>query len=320
MTKTYDCFPFFNELEILDLRLKMHNDFVDYFVISESAKTFTGNPKPLFFHENRKIFKDYLHKIIHIVVDDFPDTEDPFVREYHQRHSFLRVMEQAEDNDLFIIADADELLRQSSILEASNFDGISIFDMPMFQFYMNLQQSPSGWTACYAGKKRYLKNIENISTARWDRSKFYDQLKTEGKILHVMDAGWHFTHLGGFERLQSKFRSYSHANDPWPRAMMNKDALKNHITAGGIVGNFKEVSKFIPITYPYYPLEINNNQKVYLDNGFIKDVYEAMDELQNLFRNTRNDFAKILKFSDDKSGVLYGLTAKEYSIMADIIL
>lgn len=51
--KVYDCFPFFNEFELLKIRFDELNDVVDYFVLVESVETQRGNPKPLHFQEKK---------------------------------------------------------------------------------------------------------------------------------------------------------------------------------------------------------------------------------------------------------------------------
>lgn len=68
----YDCFQFFNELDILKIRLNVMNDVVDKFVISEATETFSGLKKPLYYEENKEMFKEFEDKIIHVVVDDTP--------------------------------------------------------------------------------------------------------------------------------------------------------------------------------------------------------------------------------------------------------
>ena len=64
----YDIFLFFNELDLLEIRLQMLNDKVDKFVIIECIETFSGNPKPLFYQENKDRFKEWEHKIIHYII------------------------------------------------------------------------------------------------------------------------------------------------------------------------------------------------------------------------------------------------------------
>ena len=83
----YDCFPFFNELELLELRFVELNDVVDRFVIAEAPVTHAGKPKPMSFLEKRDRFKPWLDKIIHVVVDDMPTGTNDWARENHQRNS-----------------------------------------------------------------------------------------------------------------------------------------------------------------------------------------------------------------------------------------
>ena len=81
----YDCFQFFNELDILKLRMHVLNDVVDKFVISEATVTFSGEKKPLYFQENREMFREFEDKIIHKVVDDTPMDTSAFMRDSHQK-------------------------------------------------------------------------------------------------------------------------------------------------------------------------------------------------------------------------------------------
>src|SRR3989344_1716902 len=83
--KIYDCFTFFNELDLLDLKLHELADHVDKFVIVESTVTFQGNPKPLYFQENKQRFAPFLDKIIHVVVSDTPTEGSAWDREHYQR-------------------------------------------------------------------------------------------------------------------------------------------------------------------------------------------------------------------------------------------
>ena len=68
----YDCFQFFNELDILKIRLNVLSPVVDKFVISEATETFSGLPKPLYYEENKEMFREFEDKIIHQVVTDIP--------------------------------------------------------------------------------------------------------------------------------------------------------------------------------------------------------------------------------------------------------
>ena len=73
--KIVDCFIFYNELDLLNYRLNVLNDVVDCFVLVEATRTFTGKQKPLHYAENKHLFEPFNHKIVHIVVDNFPFTD-----------------------------------------------------------------------------------------------------------------------------------------------------------------------------------------------------------------------------------------------------
>jgi len=109
----YDCFQFFNEEHILDLRLNILNEFVDFFVMVESTTDHQGNPKKLNF--DLKKFKKFDRKIIYIVVDDTSETiKKPHVGgeslvEQHQRNSLTRGLKNCCDDDLIILSDVDEI-------------------------------------------------------------------------------------------------------------------------------------------------------------------------------------------------------------------
>jgi len=74
MRKIYDCFCFFNELDLLELRFNILDPYVDYFVLSEASVTHTGQPKPYYYEENKKRFAKWEHKIIHLKITDTPDN------------------------------------------------------------------------------------------------------------------------------------------------------------------------------------------------------------------------------------------------------
>ncbi|MFT9015241.1 MAG: discoidin domain-containing protein [Acetobacter sp.] len=314
--KVYDCFPFFNELEILDLRFRMHYEHVDFFVIVESTTTFTGLPKPLIFAQNRERYAPFLDKVIHVVVDDTPQTQDFWVREHYQKDQIRRAVMQADPNDLLLVCDADELLRPEAIEQAALFNGFTEFDMPMYQFYMNLCATPKGWSAAYALKRHMLDDFSNLSEARFGRD-FRRDLSDRGQYQTVHDAGWHFTHLGGIERLKNKYRSYSHKNDPWPKAMAWEGAFERHIATGGVVGNFKDQARFVRIDAGF-PNEIRFNEDHYTKIGFVKDMTDAFAQLQDIYVQMRTEFALRVLHENKVEDMLFRLTPQHYLQMADI--
>ena len=120
----YDCFSYWDEDLLLDLRLNVLNKFVDYFVIVEGNKTWQNNSKKLRFDLNR--FKNFKDKIIYVPVTDLPDGNDPYLRENHQRNCILRGLSNARDDDLIIISDLDEIPNPEKIVTFNPSDRFSV--------------------------------------------------------------------------------------------------------------------------------------------------------------------------------------------------
>ena len=93
----YDCFSYWDEDLLLDLRLNILDEYVDFFVIVEGNKTWQNNSKNLKF--DIKNFQKFQKKIIYIPVTDLPDGEDPYMRENYQRNCIERGLKAANDDD-----------------------------------------------------------------------------------------------------------------------------------------------------------------------------------------------------------------------------
>ncbi|MCB1108282.1 MAG: hypothetical protein KDK44_01370, partial [Chlamydiia bacterium] len=197
-TKIYDCFLFFNELEMLDIRFAELYDQVDHFVLVESTETFQGNPKPLIFAENKERFGPYLDKIIHVTINEHYETTDPWQREYYQRNQIMRGLKDCNKHDIIIVSDADEILKQSKIKElAPNLEKNQILScqQKMYLFYLD---RPT----------RYLWNGSMVTTyGQLQRTKPYALRKMRNlkksklkrfsirKAQSLKDMGWHFNSL-----------------------------------------------------------------------------------------------------------------------------
>ena len=120
----YDCFSYWDEDLLLDLRLNILNDYVDFFVIVEGNKTWQNNSKETRF--DIKKFKKFKEKIIYIEVTDMPDGIDPYLRENHQRNCILRGLSDAKSDDKIIISDLDEIPNPLKISEFKKYEVCSI--------------------------------------------------------------------------------------------------------------------------------------------------------------------------------------------------
>ena len=115
----YDCFTFFNELELLELRLHELAGVVDKFVLVEATKTHSNQPKPLCYQENRSRFGEFQDRIIHIVVDDLPDAKNAWVLENFQRNGIGRGLTNCRPDDWVLVSDIDEIPRATTVARVS---------------------------------------------------------------------------------------------------------------------------------------------------------------------------------------------------------
>ncbi len=222
----YDCFQFFNELDILKIRLHVLSPVVDRFVISEATETFSGLEKPLYYEENKAMFAEFEEKIIHVVVDDTPQG-GTHERDTFQKNAVTRGLAGCTDDDIVIFSDLDEIPNPDKIREIlQNFqeDKIYHFAQRLFYCYLNMEEV-SGSLLSYAGE------FEGVARKKWIGTKMlsYKLLREQHLLLgelrfperkeigiRVEDGGWHFGYMGGHgekdirKRVQEKVVSAAH--------------------------------------------------------------------------------------------------------------
>lgn len=201
--KLFDCFQFYNELDLLEIRLAELSPVVDHFVLVEAAYTHAGMPKPLYYRENRDRFARYADKIIHVVVEDDPGGF-AWVREAHQRQAILRGLTQAGPADMVIISDADEILRPDVVrqLRSVGGDGPTLFapHLDIHLYFLNLR-SPDPWISVAAAPFALVRQV-GANNMRY--------LAKQGIGQTIPAAGWHFTWMGGMERFLAKLDAFAH--------------------------------------------------------------------------------------------------------------
>lgn len=199
--KVYDCFPFFNELELLELRLKELFDYVDRFVIVEATKTHQNNPKPLYFMENRDRFKQYQDKIIHIIVDDLPGGSDAMVNEKIQRNRIHHALSECRWYDVVIVSDLDEIPNPVAIdyYKKNSMLGLRRLDQKLFYYFLN-NLTNHNWRQGYISSYGRLKR-QDLSGIRVGKA-------AKNKLL--LNGGWHFSWLGGADIIIQKIEAMGH--------------------------------------------------------------------------------------------------------------
>ena len=277
--KIYDCFPFYNELDLLDLRLAELYDHVDKFVIVEATTTFQSNPKSLFLQAHWGRYAKYHDKMIHIVVDDAPGDPDAWVNDIYQRNQIMRGLVNADPDDICIIGDADEILRPEIIDDIrANPKDIMGFRMPYFNFKLNYMlvnnvESYHVWTV--ACRRKYLEAPDAFRGTRFNLTQL--PLNYEDETIRMYEhAGWHFTYLGDDEFIRNKIRSFAHTELNYEE-LLAKINVEDMI-ARGVGFNPLDPRPFTQVAVDdYFPKTVINNIEKYQDrilSGPAKSIRE----------------------------------------------
>ncbi|MFL2883521.1 MAG: hypothetical protein ACJZ69_04525 [Pelagibacteraceae bacterium] len=208
----YDCFQYFNEDHMVDLRMNILNEHVDYFVISESTKTHQGNHKKLNFNINN--FLKFKKKIKYIVAD-FNKESSPLnhkggesIVEQHQRNNILNGIKDASPNDLIILSDSDEIPDLTKLNEIDKSAKFIAFSQMMFMYKLNLQNlDESNWIGSRMCLKKNFINPQKLRDMKFKKYSFWriDKPKTQ-----IIKGGWHFSFLQSPLDIIKKIQSYSH--------------------------------------------------------------------------------------------------------------
>lgn len=207
--RIFDCFMFNNELELLELRLMELWETVDYFVLVEANTTHTGHPKPYHFAEHRASFRPYLDKIIHVTMDDLPayQADAIWIAENYHRNGIARgLTEHARDGDKILVSDVDEIPNTDMIQQYRDARPWILFQQDLFYYYVNCRQN-CHWKgpimANYGSfdSPQQLRNVARNNRARWRARRNHAQ------IITIADGGWHYSFMGGAERIRLKIDS-----------------------------------------------------------------------------------------------------------------
>ena len=276
MKKIYDCFTFYNELDLLELRLEEHYDYVDYFVIAEANKTHQGRDKIYYLEENWDRYAKYHDKIIHIKVDDMPTNDNAWVLENYQRNALAKGYVDADDNDIIVISDLDEVMRAETfeLMRADDQHTVFICRCPLFYFKVNyiMVKPKSYWVNGMAMPKKYMTSPQDLRNLTHWASAQPEDLVTD-KVMTIQHAGWHFTYLGNTDHAKNKIVNFAHQES-------------NHLADTMDVEEFMKLKKGIDPNNPnesfdivtlddYFPETIINNLerwKDYIASGESIDI------------------------------------------------
>mgnify|MGYP000108973025 FL=1 len=291
--KIFDCFMYFDEEVVLDVRLNTLDKYVDYFVIVESSFTHKGDNKNLMFNHNK--FEKFKNKIIYLVYDKQPkgievvnenDSEgeksrkyilNAALRENGQRNFIQNGLNKAEDNDIILISDVDEIPNLSEV----NFNNISekiiMFHQDMFYYKFDLKIPNLLWTGTKGCRKKYLLSPQWLRNVK-DRKYFpfrIDILFSEKKyssIKFISNGGWHFSNIKTAEEIEYKLKSYLHHRE-FDLQSLSVEEIQNIIENKKAIYDLKvdkrvnkigDGSKLVKIKFEKLPIYIQQNKHNYM--------------------------------------------------------
>ena len=291
--KIFDCFMYFDEEVVLDVRLNTLDKYVDYFVIVESSFTHKGDNKNLMFNHNK--FEKFKNKIIYLVYDKQPkgieavnenDSEDEKSRKYilnaalrenGQRNFIQNGLNKAENNDIILISDVDEIPNLSEV----NFNNISekiiMFHQDMFYYKFDLKIPNLLWTGTKGCRKKYLLSPQWLRNVK-DRKYFpfrIDILFSEKKysnIKFISNGGWHFSNIKTAEEIEYKLKSYLHHREFDEQSLSveeiqniieNKKAIYD-LNVDKRVKKIGDGNKLVKIKFEKLPIYIQQNKHNYM--------------------------------------------------------
>ena len=261
--KIFDCFMYFDEDVLLDLRLNYLNSYVDKFVIVESNYAHSGKKRNLNFDINN--FKKFKNKITYLVFDQEPSgianfnnkdhidiTNSKYFlnaakRENSQRNYILKGLKDAEPNDMILISDLDEIpnLEQNNLNEINN--RLIFFKQKLFYYKFNLMLESFEWFGTKACRKKlllspqWLRNIKDKNYPFWRLDTIFSRTKYQD-IYFVENGGWHFSYLKTAKNIEKKLTSYLHHRE-YDLKPIGEDGIQKMINNKKPVYNLKVDSK-----------------------------------------------------------------------------
>ena len=290
--KIFDCFMYFDEDEILDLRINILNEKVDYFVIVESTYNHKGENRKLLFNINK--FERFKKKIIYLVYDQIPhrvkeirdnDSEkikinkhiyNAVFRENAQRNYIINGIKDADKDDIIIISDIDEIPNINSCNFSKIKNEIIIFKQDMFHYKYNLCIPNFKWSGSKAVKKKklispqWLRNIKNRKYPIYRIDTFFSEKKYIN-IKMIENGGWHFTNIKTANEILHKYKSYLHHWE-FDETNIGENEIQNLIDSKQAIYNlktdkrnnkFKDGVKLEKYNIDKLPIYIQDNLKKY---------------------------------------------------------
>lgn len=234
----FDCFLYFDEKELLELRFNILKDIVDGFIITDGNRTFRGDPKPFTCVDTiRELgLPEEKIQVLHVELPSYEDIQIPWAREYAQRDALGVGMRMCPPDSVFFFSDVDEIPKPDRLLEAVELAKADPkrcvrLSMPMFYGRADLRvkdphgsddKAPNNWTCGTVVLYEHL-----------DQTPSQIRQNPNDLILGNCDAGWHFSWMGDAARMKKKVTSFSHCFDDIPNSVApaDSDEMLAHLDA-----------------------------------------------------------------------------------------
>lgn len=252
--KIFDCFIFNHEIELLEARFNILNDYVDKFIITEGDVTFSGLSKESHFLKNKDKFSQWEDKIILNPIT-IPECESPWHREIYSRNAVMN-LDIFEDDDLIVTSDGDEIPNPEILEHASEWvsdDTHFTFEQSCYAYWVNNLYSDK-WFGSRAATYKYMKNttVDDIREGTEDESKITGSIITNG--------GWHFTYLGDEYHIKQKINSFCDRHFDVPEVTEN---ISKNLESGTDVLNRHHITYRRVELDDSFPQYIIDNQEKY---------------------------------------------------------
>lgn len=219
--KIYDAFTFFNELDLLELRLSILDPYVDKFILVESRQTFMGQPKDLYYGDQLtmqaiEIKEKYGHKIIYIIAPNIDIKQVPY-----ERHWLCYALEEAlvkeigDPEDIVMFSDLDEIWNPEILKQMD--DKPHSLEQFNYTYYLNMR-SNEDWTGTLISK------VKNVDIG-------FNKRNRTAKPNPLPNGGWHFTNMGGKEQVIKKILAYDHGHEINPKWVI--EHIEENMDNGG---------------------------------------------------------------------------------------
>ena len=272
-----DSFLFFQELDLLEIRLEYLYPFVDHFIIIEAKQSFKGSPKRFIFEQNRERYKKYLDKIIYHKIEDIHFSYEGLIKfleksnskarkniskfikkhEYYDKNNLSYILDtyhrecihialynNCKDEDIILLSDLDEIPSfeiVKMLREKNSLTDFSVFVQHEFQYYLN-NYAKNNWFGTIAAPYKIIKDYS------------FNQLRKNSKRFKIIsNSGYHFTSIGNKKAIINKIENWGHQE-------FNHIIIKENIEEN--IKNGKDI---------FYRLKKNKNKLINIEKSKLID-------------------------------------------------